>query len=320
MSKKIRKIPLLFKKLGLNFRRRNLKKLQKAIFQRKRFYSDSVDSNFILKVKIQRSKRVKIQVEKEIEIYKIFQRQFREKLRFFPKIINSGKENSTLWLLKKREIGKLAGKMDNDFGMKKSFLLKVSPSCFVNIINLYRNIKPNIPLTKRGGEWYLHDFHRYRKSFFKKFINSKLNQNLFSFEDLKLTERILEENKKFLDKEAKFLSHGDLYPNNLILNKERKLIILDWELANFNNLAFDVAFVYLLAHQLPVWQKRFLNIYSSYKKEKNKFRRLFNLSLISLTVRFAAHCYFHIKDKKEVFSILKKHLKVLKNTISKFKL
>jgi thiamine kinase-like enzyme len=143
---------------------------------------------------------------------------------------------------------------------------------------------------------------------------------LLKTEDIFLAQKILSENKKYLDQSTRYLSHGDLYPNNFILNEEGKLIILDWGLANFNNSAFDVAFVYLLSHRLPTWQRNFLNAYLLNIKEKDKFKKLFNLALISLTVRFAAHCYFNLRTKKEVSSIFKKHLKIFKKAIAELKL
>lgn len=321
MLKNLQKnIPLLFRKLGLGFQKRNSKNLEKAICQLKGFYTDGVNDDFFLKVKIKRDKRLKIQLKREIRIYKYLKTKFNEKLRFFPKLITFSEYKNLPWLLEKREIGKLAGKMDEDFGMKKNFLLKTPPFYFVNLINLYQNIKPKLRLQTHGGRWYLYDFNHYKKKFLNEFINSKLNQNLFSWRDLKVIEMILKKNEKFLTKEAKYLSHGDLYSNNIILNKEGKIIFLDWSWAHYNIMAFDIAFIYLLAHRFPDWQKKFLNCYLRNIKEKDKFKKLFNLSLISLTIRFAAHCYFHIEEKREVLLIFKKHLKVLKNTIEQLNL
>jgi len=318
MLKNLKKnISLLFKQFGVNFGPENLKKLEKSIKENKGFYYDSLNSNLFLKTAIQRRKKLKIQLKREIKMCKFLEKKFENKIRFFPELTDSGKYKNLFWLLEKLEKGKLSGKMENDFGMRKNFLFKISPSFFAKLIHLYQNLRPNISNT-HGGYWYLHDFNRYKNNFLKEFVLSKLNKNLLSQKEIKFIERILKENKKFLDKEAKYLSHGDLYPNNLMLNKERELIILDWGLANFNNLAFDVAFIYLMAYRLPGWQKNFLNDYLKSIKEKNKFKKLFKLSLISLTIRLAAFCYFRLKEKpdKKIFSIFKKHIRALKNAIN----
>jgi len=310
----------LFKNLKLKLETENLKKLENSIVVKKRFYTDLVNDNLFLKVKLQKRKEVKRDLEREIEIYKILKKKFPEKLRFFPKLISEGKHKNLYWMLEKAERGKLGGIMDEDFGMKKSFLSKVSPSYLAHLIFLYQNLKPKFPLYKHGGWWYWQDFNGYRVKFLNKFINSKLNKNLLTLKDINLAQEILRKNKNFLNKNVHYLSHGDLYPNNFILNEEGRLIILDWGLANFNNFAFDVAFIYLLAHRLPNWQRDFYNAYLQYVKEKDKFKKLFNLALISLAVRFASHCYFNLKTKKEVFSIFKKHIKILKRAITKLKL
>lgn len=310
----------LFKKLKLKLETENLKKLENSIVGKKRFYTDLVNNNLFLKVKLQKRKEVKRDLEREIEIYKILKKKFPEKLRFFPKLISEGKHKNLYWMLEKAERGKLGGIMDEDFGMKKSFLLKISPSYLARLIFLYQNLKPKFPLYKHGGWWYWQDFNGYRVKFLNEFINSKLNKNLLTLEDINLAQEILRKNKNFLDKTVHYLSHGDLYPNNFILNEEGKLIILDWGLANFNNSAFDVAFIYLLTHRVPAWQESFLNAYLQYVKEKNKFKKLFNLALISLTIRFASHCYFNLEKRKEVFSVFKKHLKIFKKAVAKSKL
>lgn len=310
----------LFKKLRLKLETENLKKVENSIVVKKRFYTDLINNNLFLKIKLQKRKEVKRDLEREIESYKILKKKFPEKLRFFPKLISEGKHKNLYWMLEKAERGKLGGIMGEDFGMKKDFLLKISPSYLASLIFLYQNLKPKFPLYKHGGWWYWQDFNGYRVKFLNEFINSKFNQNLLKIEDIFLAQKILSENKKYLDQSTRYLSHGDLYPNNFILNEEGKLIILDWGLANFNNSAFDVAFVYLLSHRLPTWQRNFLNAYLLNIKEKDKFKKLFNLALISLTVRFAAHCYFNLRIKKEVFSIFKKHLKIFKKAIAELQL
>jgi len=310
----------LFKKLRLKLETENLKKVENSIVVKKRFYTDLVNNNLFLKIKLQKRKEVKRDLEREIEIYKILKKKFPEKLRFFPKLISEGKHKNLHWMLEKAEKGKLGGIMDEDFGMKEGFLLKISPRYLAHLIFLYQNLKPKFPLYKHGGWWYWQDFNGYRVKFLNEFINSKLNKNLLTLEDINLAQEILRKNKNFLDKTIHYLSHGDLYPNNFIINEEGKLIIFDWGLANFNNSAFDVTFIYLLAHRSPNWQRDFYNAYLQCLKEKDKFKKLFNLALISLTIRFATHCYFNLKTKKEVFSIFKKHIKVLKRAIIELKL
>lgn len=308
----------LFKDLGLELKSENIKELETSIEEKRRFYTDSIDEELFLKIKLQENIKVTKDINREIGIYKVLNKRFKQKERFFPQLISYGKYKNLFWFLQKREKGKLTGEMNKDFGMKKGFLSTVSPSRIAKLIFLYQNVKPNIDLYCRGGWWYWQDFNHYKESFLDKFVNSKLNRNLLSRKDIRLAEKILEKNKKILDKEAVYLSHSDLYPNNLLFTKERKFIILDWGLVNLNNFAFDVAFIYLLAHRSKSWQENFLNTYLNHRKEKNRFKELFKIALISLTVRFAAHShkYFIETQKKELFLIFKRHIESLKKTIN----
>jgi serine/threonine protein kinase len=313
-------ISSLFEYLNLKLTKKNLENLKKVIEEEKRFYSDLVSDDLFLKVKLSEREKVTRDIQREMGIYKTFKKRFQNFERFFPFLISAGKHKNLYWMLEKAERGKLGGIMDEDFGMKEGFFLKISPRYLAHLIFLYQNLKPKLPLYIHGGWWYWQDFNHYRVKFLNEFINSKLNKNLLNLKDINLAQGILKKNKNFLDKTVHYLSHGDLYPNNFIFNQEGKLIILDWGLANFNNFAFDVAFIYLLAHRSPNWQRDFYNAYLQRVKEKDKFKKLFNLALISLTVRFASHCYFNLEKRKEVFSVFKKHLKIFKKAVAESKL
>jgi thiamine kinase-like enzyme len=318
MLKNLKKnILSLFLGLNLKPKTKNLEKLEKAIKTKKRFYGDSVGENLFLKVRLQKKQKVAKDLASEIAIYKKLKEKFSEKSRFFPKLVSYGKYKNLFWFLKKLEKGIWGGQMDEDFGMKKTFLLKVAPRHFAQIVRSYQDIKPKFTFYIHGGWWYWQDFNRYKETFLNKFIKSKFNKNLLTFKDINSAQQILQINKKNLDQEAKCLSHGDLYPNNIILNNEGKLIIIDWGMANLNNFAFDIAFIYLMAHRSLNWQENFLNTYLKQIKEKNRFKELFKIALISLTTRFAAHCYhsFTKKPKKEILLILGKHIKTLKKAI-----
>jgi thiamine kinase-like enzyme len=216
------------------------------------------------------------------------------------------------------EKGTFGGEMEKDFRIKKEFLKKLKPEKFAKIIFLYQKIKPEISLYLHGGWWFERDFEYHQRNFLEKFVNSSLNKNLISKKEINLAQKIITENKKFLDSSAMFLCHGDLYPNNLILNEEGNLIILDWGLSTFNNFAFDVAFIYLMAHTIPQWQEKFLKKFLELIKERGEFMALFRIDLISLANRFAAQCYYlKLKERfeRKTFLIFKNYLEFLKKAI-----
>lgn len=307
-------IPLLVKKFGGKI---ETKKFKKFIKEERRFYYQEVGKNFFLKVRIKEGIKNLKELKNEIKIYKTLNEKFSQK-RFFPKLISFGKYKNLDWILEEKEIGIFGGEMENDFRIKKEFLKNLIPQNLAKIVSLYQKIKPKIPLYIHGGWWFGKDFDYHKKNFLEKFIKSKLNENLISKKEIFLAEKIIKENKRFLDSSAKVLCHGDLYPNNLIINKKRRLIILDWSLSTFNNLAFDVAFLYLMAQANTFWQKEFLKGYLNLIENKKDFNKLFRIDLISLANRFAAQCYYlKLKEKfdKKVFLIFKNYIKFFKKAI-----
>lgn len=305
----------LFKKLGKEIKK---EKLKKFIDKGKRFYYDFLDEKFI-KVKIKEEKKVLRELRTEVEIYRTFGKKFKEKERFFPKLLSFGKYKNLDFIVEKKERGIFGGEMEKDFRIKKSFLKKIDPKKFSEIIFLYQRIKPKFKLYLHGGWWFERDFEYHKKNFLEKFLKSKLNKNLLFQRDINLATKIMEKNKNFLDQKAKYLCHGDLYPNNLILNEKKNLIILDWSMATFNNLAFDVAFIYLMANSLPVWQEKFLKSYLKMINEREEFKELFRIDLISLANRFASQCYqLKLKEKfqRKTFLIFKNYLTFFKKAIN----
>lgn len=305
----------LLKKLGEEI---DLERIRKFIQEDKKFYYQPIKKELFLKVKIKEGRKISREIKTEIEIYKNLKEKIGRKKRFFPEIISFGKHKNLNWFLLKKEEGIFGGEMEKDLRIKKEFLKRIKPEDFAKIIFLYQKLKPKIPLYLHGGWWFERDFEYHRKNFLEKFINSSLNKNLFSQKEIDLAQKIITENKKFLDNLANFLCHGDLYPNNLILNEKENLIILDWSLVTFNNLAFDVAFIYLMAHELPKWQEKFLKKFLSLIKEKEEFKDLLRIDLISLANRFAAQCYYlRLKEKfeKKAFSIFKNYLQFFKKAI-----
>lgn len=294
--------------------------LEKFIEEKKRFYYQSLDNdNNFLKVKIKEGKKVLKELKTEYKINQIFEKKFKNKEKFFPKLIAFGKYRNLNWILREKVKGILGGEMEKDFRIKKNFLKKIKPEKLAKIIFLYQNIKPKIPLYFHGGWWFKKDFCYHRKNFLEKFLRSKQNKNLISQKEIDLAQEIIETNKKILDLSANFLCHGDLYPNNLIINEKGDLIILDWSMATFNNFAFDVAFLYLMAQADFSWQKKFLKSYLQLIKEKEEFKELFRINLISLATRFSAQCYYlKLKKKmneKKVFPIFRKYLFFFKKAI-----
>ena len=332
-------ISYLLKKLNLPFKESDFKEIGERYKKKEHFFTALIKTKSgekaFLKVRLQKSRETIKDFKKEIVFYQIFKKRFQNKKRkiLFPEIISWGKYKNLLWYLKKYQEGTLGGLMGKDFGFKSKFLKSASPNNLAEGIKDYQSIPSRLTkklsLYSQGSWWYWQDFNFYQKTFLKKFLYSDLNQNFFKEDDLGLIKKIIKNNKKLLDKEANFLCHGDFYPNNVLLTPSKKILILDWEKSTLNNPSLDVAFIYLNAWRDKNWQKIFLKSYLRDKRDKNKFKKLFQISLISLSIRFSGHCWRYLEEKyfkkqiikkeikKRAFLVLKKHLKVLRTSIYK---
>jgi hypothetical protein len=322
-------IPLLFKKLNLPFSKKLAEKLEDRLKAKERFFTvvaENKGKKVILKIRLQDSIYVADDLTRETKLYGFLRQNISGHKILIPQIISSGKFRNLQWYLREYQEGALAGFMDEDHGYKKEFLKNISPQKVSVAVTAYQSIPlgilEKIKFRRQGGWWYKFDFDFYQKTFLKKIVSSKLSKNLLAEKDVELINEIFEKNTNFLDNEAKYLSHGDLYPNNILMIYSKNISLLDWGISHLNNQAFDPAFIYLNAWRDEKWRNNFLNFHLKRQKNKEKFLKFFQLSLISLTVRFAGHCWRFLEnrsvgknEKKKIFSIFENHLKILKTSL-----
>jgi len=309
-------IPSFYKELGLDFTKKGFEKISDSIKKEKRFFTTAVrdkkGEKFFLKVRLQKNKEVIRDFKKEIAVYKLFEKHFKKKSATLPRIISLGKYRNLQWSLAGFIEGDLAGWADKDFGFKKKFLENSNPKDLAKEINRYRSIPFNeikkLKLYHQGSWWYWQDFNFYLKNYLKR-------QSTIKRKEIEKSTKILKKRKELLEREAKFLCHGDLYPNNLIITPSNKIPILDWGRSNFNNPSFDIAFIYLNAWKNKKWQESFLNHCFTNQNNKEKFKELFQVSLISITIRLSARCYKYPKNKQAILA-LKNHIKKLRIALS----
>lgn len=326
------KITPLIKKLGL----KDLNKKgfwPKALEGMGRFYIskclDNKKNKYLFKARIMKSREVLKQMRHEVAVYRFFQKT--PSLKFlFPSLSKEGKSQGIDWYLRPYQEGLLGGNMGKDLGFTKKFLSLYSPSQVAEAIISLQKIPlkklKSLNLYKHGGWWYYQDFYHYKNTFFKFFLKSPLNCGLIKKDIIPLIENIFNKNKNFLDDEAKIFTHGDLYPNNFLILPSQKIFILDWELAHLNNPTFDTCFIWMLSNRDKKWQKKFLDLII--KNSDKNFERLFQISLISLSIRFASACWQKLRTEKKgnsnvsflmkspAFHFLKHYLKILNQTVN----
>ncbi len=286
-----RKIKKTLKTLGLKVVDKNFT-IEKAIKNENRFFSplclNKKGQKRFFKARLQDTGEVLRTLKKEIKFYRSVAPLITstQPAVHIPKIIRhqTGK-NGYAWLLREYFEGEPAGLMDMDFGIKKNFLKKISPKDFAQKLIAYQKITPRIKkkikLSRHGYYWYKSDYYFYKNT-------ETLRQ--FIPRELKAVGKIFAKNKKFLDKEAKVLAHGDLYPNNILLLSPNHFAIIDWELIHLNNPAFDVAFIWLTAFRDSRWRKSFLQAILNLTANQKKFKKLFRLVCLSLSLRFIRPC------------------------------
>ena len=309
--------------------------VDKFLRQEKRFYMPPVvhqtsDKKYFFKARLQNTDEVLHTGLKEIRFHKRIKKtaeRFRSTV-IIPEYEKAGVEkNGFIWFLREYLEGKFAGQMDIDFGYKTFFLKKISPRLMAKaVIRLQKStsvIKNKVNIGYHGWGWYEADFNYYR--------NKKSLQHILAKEILS-AEEVLKNQHFLLEKSSKILSHGDLYPNNLLITSENKLALFDWELVHLNNQAFDPCFIWMLAWRSPSWQKKFFKTICRQQKNKKQFRILWRLVMLSLCFRFIRHCRlattagYHQQmsingyDKKEIKNVLPNSRSALKHHLKNLKI
>ena len=203
------------------------------------------------------------------------------------------------WLLRKYWVGAFAGDMDHLFGFSTKFLKVVGPKKMARIM---ADVRSMTPFMKRRTKffthdlsWYLLDFRYYKKHFWPKFFHHRLNPGIRN-SDVLAIERELRTHRKFFKQRAKTFSHGDMYPNNIMLRDNGRVVLFDWELSHLNLPTFDLVMVYLQAWRNPTWQAAF---------KKESWRLLGNpkqtevawrLAMLSLATRLTAFGFLRLTN------------------------
>ena len=205
-----------------------------------------------------------------------------------------------LWLMRKYWQDTYAGDMDTTFGLTNAFLRRVSAKAMAKVLADVRAMSgfmsKRLTLDHHRLDWYLLDFHYYRRHFFPQWLKHKLNPG-WNKADVSGLEKVLRDHKLFFNRQAKTFTHGDMYPNNIMVRGGRRPVVLfDWELSHLNLPTFDVVMMYLQAWRQPRWQKAFsdetIRLLGGAEMAKTAWR----LSMISLATRLTAFCFLRLTN------------------------
>ncbi len=231
-----------------------------------------------------------------------------------PAILRSGIEKDFEWLEREYVEG---------LPLKPPF-----SSSFLNSLEKTKNLTRKIFLISKtdqkklpGANLKKFDHEKYLEPYLHPGLCSDLlKKGIITKKEVKEVKKINSGVLQLLKKENRFLSHNDLNPGNILLEKSGKIWIIDWELVLINNPAYDIA--YLWSH---LWRekKSRKNLIDAYlknlpAKELTRFKKLFPLATSYLALGGAK-----LRKKGEKESDFKKkksfYLKVIKNSFKNFK-
>lgn len=231
----------------------------------------------------QRDKKVFIREMKVIDSLK------KKGVSFIPEVVAKNTNHAPLWYLYKVVAGKMAGMYSITYSFEDYFFRDFSIKNLVGNLQTLRSLKPaGVSLPTWGSRMYKKGFN---------FFSDRIG----NFNELKNSKTLGKAKKIYLDHADKFnkitktyLAHGDLHPGNIIISiKNRKIYLIDFASASYNNIAFDFCFVYLLSWKNKNFQKQLLNTYltSLNKKQKDEFFLIFDLDYIYVLFWFLEHVY-----------------------------
>jgi len=141
-----------------------------------------------------------------------------------------------------------------------------------------------------------------------------IKKGVISQTQAKKIKRFFEENKYLLEKENKYFCHGDLNLGNIIISKGAVKII-DWESAQINNPAFDMAYLFCHLWQAPrIIRKTLISSYLALlsKKQKTVFLKLFPVVVFYLSIHG-----IEAKPKEIRIDLLKKRKEFFQKLLKK---
>lgn len=205
-----------------------------------------------------------------------------------------------LWLMRKYWQDTYAGDMDTTFGLTNAFLNRVPAKAMAAVLADVRSMSgfmtKRLTLDRHRLDWYLLDFHYYRRHFFPLWLPHKLNPG-WKIADVQRLEKTLRDHHTFFNRQAKTFTHGDMYPNNIMVRGgQRPVVLFDWELSHLNLPTFDAVMIYLQAWRQPRWQQAFRDATLRLLGADEGAKTAWRLAMISLATRLTAFCFLRLTN------------------------
>ncbi len=219
-----------------------------------------------------------------------------------PSWLTGSSRRDRAWLLRRYWIGSYAGDMQNGFGWSPGFVRVVRPERMATVVQeigrMSTFMRGRLRLPTHHHGWYRLDYQYYRRKILPGLLKHSLNPG-WTKRGLLNWEALLDRHRNFLKRHATSFTHGDLYPNNLMLarrGQRHTIVLFDWELVNWTLPTLDAVLVWLLAWQHPLWQTKFRRAFFKQIGGGQPMIRAWNLAQLSLAVRLLAYAFVRLTN------------------------
>lgn len=204
---------------------------------------------------------------------------------FLPKIKYFELDGDNPFYIYKFYEGNKLGSFIKDFGIGHGNFSHVNFAKFINFIDVLSDVE--LSEDYKLSRWSQNNARKELKYYLEntpELFNPELYDGIINFYEDKLPKTF----KKFN------YSHRDLYPENIIIEKQfsSRFIFLDWEYFSKVPLGFNAAFLYLMFWREEFWKaKVFSHFYNKYEdldggKYLHTFLESFSFCLVILAIRF----------------------------------
>lgn len=243
-------------------------------------------------------------LREEVRIYRLFadyEKKYHPVFTSPTLVTNHDDRHGHVWFLRKYWDGLSAGDMNDEFGFSDQFFRRIPPMAMARALKDVRSmttfVRRRFQPTAHNLRWYFRDWEYYRKTFWRPIVSHRLNPG-WQKKDVDVLEAWLLEQRGVLARYATTFTHGDLYPNNVMIcpGTRRPLVLFDWELSHLNVPTFDAVMVYLQAWRRPVWQTSFKKLFITELGDTATNQKLWMIAELSLATRLGAFAYHRLTN------------------------
>lgn len=283
----------------------------------------------LLRILIASDKKKDYCFNKEFFLYKFFKKS---KMDFnnLPQLITGDIDVKFKWAIRKYYVGEETG---NFWSFKDEFLTQTNLELLVkDILKLQeytKDIKDGLKkvnkvefLPKRKASWFLKNW-KHDLDYNPDFIYDNFIKIYFLPAEIKKVDLVINKDKRLLNKYSNFFSHGDLMPQNILIDKHKKTFFIDWEESHLNNPLFDASYIYVNSWNNKNWRNKFLKKFIKFHPEssKSELYTLANLNNLLISIRMAEYAYLNLIHKNPfIKKVLKNHIQTIKDILVKYKI